>query len=94
MSKHTPGPWAWKFHSGYYVLEGSDGTEVLDDGSAGGEYGRAIKPDSPDGHLVQAAADLYAALADLVEAGEDCWGPDRPCVRVGREALARAEGRT
>ena len=30
---------------------------------------------------------LVEALDDLAEAGEDAWGEERPCVRIGKEAV-------
>jgi hypothetical protein len=30
---------------------------------------------------------LRAALEDITEAGEEAWGPDRPCVKIARAAL-------
>lgn len=36
--------------------------------------------------------DVLRALKDITEAAEEAW-PGRPCVRVAKEAIARAEGR-
>ena len=36
---------------------------------------------------------LVEALVDLVEAGEDAWGDERPCVRIGKEEIAAARAR-
>ena len=40
---------------------------------------------------------LVEALDDLVEAGEEAWSEERPCVRIGKEAAtagrARLEGK-
>ena len=79
MSAHTPGPWRWEERNGYDVLvscvEGefySNGdkqhVEVIDDGSAGGEYSASIDVDGPDARLIAAAPDLLEALKDLREA--------------------------
>lgn len=65
MLKATPGPWAWvPQHDGdFYYLMSTDGTRVLDDGSACGEYAPVIEPATdPDAHLIAAAPDLYKAL--------------------------------
>ena len=36
---------------------------------------------------------LEEALTDVVEAGEEAWGKDRPCVRIGKEAINTARAR-
>lgn len=36
---------------------------------------------------------MLSALADLVEAGEEAWGEDRPCVRIGKAEIAAARAR-
>lgn len=36
---------------------------------------------------------MLSALADLVEAGEEAWGEDRPCVRIGKVEIAAARTR-
>ncbi|MBP3980820.1 hypothetical protein J8G26_08780 [Acidovorax sp. JG5] len=36
---------------------------------------------------------LVEALVDLVEAGEDAWGDERPCVRIGKEEITTARAR-
>lgn len=36
---------------------------------------------------------LVDALTDIVEAGEEAWGKDRPCVRIGKEAITAARAR-
>lgn len=37
-----------------------------------------------DGELIR---QLVEALDDLAGAGEDAWGEERPCVRIGKEAV-------
>ena len=36
---------------------------------------------------------LVEALDDLAGAGEDAWGEERPCVRIGKEAITAARAR-
>ena len=36
---------------------------------------------------------LVGALDDLTEAGEDACGEERPCVRIGKEAITAARAR-
>ena len=36
---------------------------------------------------------MLDALVDLVEAGEDAWGDERPCVRIGKEEITAARAR-
>ena len=38
-------------------------------------------------------AELVEALSELTDCGGEAWGEDRPCVRIAREVLAKAEGR-
>lgn len=64
MATYTPGPWRWEDCGGYSRLIGANDGWVLDDGSAGGEYGAQIMPDSPDGWLVASAPDLLDACAE------------------------------
>jgi hypothetical protein len=37
--------------------------------------------------------ELLEALKELVEAGEESWRPNRPCLQVAREVIAKAEGK-
>lgn len=36
---------------------------------------------------------MLDALTDIVEAGEEAWGKDRPCVRIGKETITAARAR-
>ena len=36
---------------------------------------------------------LVDALDDLTEAGEDAWSEERPCVRIGKEAITAGRAR-
>lgn len=91
-TKHTPGPRKWVDHGGYFSLEGPTGEMVCDDGSAGGEYSRAVEPDGPNGRLLAAAPDLLAALRVLV--GEmEIEGYDTGGMSHAYAALAKAVGR-
>lgn len=65
---HTPGPWRWENEGYYSGLKGPNGEWICDDGSAGGEYGQQIDPDSADGKLIAAAPDLLAACIDARDA--------------------------
>lgn len=52
-------------------------------------FARAIEAEArkADTELIRQMLD---ALVDLVEAGEDAWGDERPCVRIGKEEIAAA----
>ncbi len=101
MTKHTLGPWTWKnveFFN-YYELSNQKGEIICDDGSAAGEYGRKIEPDSPDASLIASAPDLLAALDDLIEAisarEEKGERFDKSILRkcfVGEAEIAKAKG--
>lgn len=67
--KGTPGPWYWVERMGYFDLTSdalSELEEVIDDGSAGGEYSPTITPGSPDAKLIAAAPELIEVLNDLL----------------------------
>lgn len=36
---------------------------------------------------------MLEALTDIVEAGEEAWGEDRPCVRIGKKEITAARTR-
>ena len=36
---------------------------------------------------------LVEALDDLTEAGEEAWGEERPCVRIGKKAITAGRAR-
>ena len=36
---------------------------------------------------------LVEALEDLAGAGEEAWGEERPCVRIGKEAITAGRSR-
>lgn len=55
-------------------------------------FARAVEAEvrKQDDALIQ---QLEEALTDIVEAGEEAWGKDRPCVRIGKEAITAARAR-
>lgn len=55
-------------------------------------FARAIEAEvrKQDDELIQ---QLEEALTDIVEAGEEAWGKERPCVRIGKEAITAARAR-
>ena len=56
------------------------------------EFARAIEAEvrKQDDVLIR---QMESALVDLVEAGEDAWGDERPCVRIGKEEITAARTR-
>ena len=56
------------------------------------KFARAIETEvrKQDDALIQ---QLVEALDDLTEAGEEAWGEERPCVRIGKKAIAAAKAR-
>ncbi len=106
MAEFTPGPWVWlKSYSGdyaelvHYVPNETfpNGqpkyVRVLDDGSAGGEYSNSIDPDGPDGMLVQAAPDLYAACQLMVDAITKPGTGPMTAFKAAKDAIAKADGK-
>ncbi len=57
-------PWQWDGRE----LHDANGNCVADDGSAWGEYGVKLKPNSPNGRLVAAAPELLEALQYVMSA--------------------------
>lgn len=55
-------------------------------------FGYAVEAEvrKQDDALIQ---QLEEALTDIVEAGEEAWGKDRPCVRIGKEAINASRAR-
>ena len=51
-----------------------------------GQFARAVEAEvrKQDDALIR---QLVEALDDLAGAGEDAWGEERPCVRIGKEAV-------
>lgn len=96
-TKWTPGPWKWETASDNSRLRPErllgqcpafDGTDpIVDDGSAGGEYGATITPDSPNAHLIAAAPDLYEALKLLLSVSTN-----HDHIDTARAALKKARG--
>lgn len=99
-NQHTSGPWAWKRSRDYAQLvhfvegetypNGDDKyVEVIDDGSAGGEYNATIDVDGPDARLIAAAPDLLYALQFVMSAhGEQLT----TAFEMAHEAIAKATG--
>ncbi len=67
IEKASPSPWYWEYKSGYEALMSSSGLEVLDDGSAGGEYVASITPDSWDARLIAHAPHDLKLLIEMLE---------------------------
>lgn len=44
--------------------------------------------------LIAAAPELLEALQEIADCGAEAWGEDRPCVRIARDAIAKATGET
>ncbi len=106
-TKWTPGPWKWETDGeGVARLRqvGRMGTcpdfdgldPIVDDGSAGGEYGQTIEPNTPNARLIAAAPELYEALEEFERVAESVLDPERakldgPLIKA-RAVLAKARG--
>ena len=107
MSGHTPGPWAWTGKSGSKlpVLEGSNGSEVMDFGDDETFYPtEGNPPGEADARLIEAAPEMLEVLRAVAEEldnrsdvrdGED--GPRAnwamQLLRDVDQVLAKVEGR-
>ena len=70
--KATPGPWLWINTGSFFSFLVSESNQdphqcIIDDGTAWGEYGETINPESPDGVFIAAAnpATVLALLDEL-----------------------------
>lgn len=96
---HTPGPWKWEDQVGYFALIGSNGEEVIDDGSAAGEY-PGMNITCPDARLIAAAPELLEALVIMLrgdQLGEyECQKQGFPRLSErrskARAAISKAKG--
>lgn len=106
MSAHTPGPWTWvkNKHANCWALEDQRGIAIVDDGSAGDEYGRTIDPEG--GEEDRANARLIASAPRLLHALKKCMAQleillpssgvthdERQAIIDGNNAIAEAEGK-
>lgn len=77
MSKHTPGPWAWKNEQ----LFGRDRVSVC------------ASENTPDARLIAAAPDLLEALQEVLAAADGGgWSAIDPSFKKQRDAIAKATG--
>ena len=107
MSTHTPGPWGWIEKNGNaFLIQANDDEAkeypglkcIADDGSAYGEYGRKIEPDSADAKLIAAAPDLLEALEQFVDLGIEeesleAWPELGKALSSARSAIDKAKGK-
>ena len=90
-AKHTPGPWE---HTGQGDIVGKEdngyGLGYVD---VCGVYLRTVRGrTNANARLIAAAPELLEALIELADCGAEAWGEDRPCVRIARDAIAKATG--
>lgn len=74
------------------IFEIAEAYGTLDSEYRRAEFARAIEAEvrKQDDVLIR---QMESALVDLVEAGEDAWGDERPCVRIGKEEITTARAR-
>ncbi|MGR3180931.1 ead/Ea22-like family protein [Enterobacter cancerogenus] len=76
--KATPGPWLWINTGSFFSFLVSESNQdphqcIIDDGTAWGEYGETINPESHDGVFIAAANPATVlALLDELEAKDKC----------------------
>lgn len=92
---HTPGPWKWERRQWWWELVSANGTTVMDDGSAYGEYDARLKPDSADAVLVAEAPSMLDCLEELVAMRHIATQPVRQeeAWNAALAAIARATGK-
>jgi hypothetical protein len=99
MKPETPLPWKWAaVDSRWSVVEGADGTTVIDDGGAGGEYSQVIDPVSDNAAYIVHAANLYPELLQACRAALVTLSDDdiyHKCIVAHerlKDAIAKAMG--
>lgn len=92
-AKHTPGPW-WPTDSGVRDRGGyiAHTNSVQRYEGQDERYSREVEQRAADKLLIAAAPELLEALIELADCGAEAWGEDRPCVRIARDAIAKATG--
>ena len=93
-AKHTPGPWR------FYTEPQPNGCPIVGNGRGLMLAMLAHSVNYPDqrdeananARLIAAAPELLEALIELADCGAEAWGEDRPCVRIARDAIAKATG--
>lgn len=90
-AKHTPGPW-----SQGTVGEGRECVWLNGRTQEARGYDREQEwidcNTEANARLIAAAPELLEALIELADCGAEAWGEDRPCVRIARDAIAKATG--
>lgn len=95
MMNFEPSPFPWEVicHTDEnidHITSGSDWTLV-------DANGNPICAESPNRafnienniRLLVAAPELYECLVELVDAGEEAWGDERPCVKFAKQLILK-----
>ena len=83
-AKHTQGPWHTAGDQGVQIRSQRD--QIAKVWTMRGNEWKA------NARLIAAAPELLEALIELADCGAEAWGEDRPCVRIARDAIAKATG--
>ena len=91
-AKHTPGPWR------FYTEPQPNGCPIVGNGRGlmlamlahSVNYPAQRDEANANARLIAAAPELLEALIELADCGAEAWGEDRPCVRIARDAIAKA----
>ena len=79
---HTPGPWHTAGDQGVQIR--SQREQLAKVWTMRGNEWKA------NARLIAAAPELLESLIELADCGAEAWGEDRPCVRIARDAIAKA----
>lgn len=97
-AKHTPGPWLRDRESGFDCdVRAANGRKIASvnvQNQPKSKEGWALrkKENEANARLIAAAPELLEALQEIADCGAEAWGEDRPCVRIARDAIAKATG--
>jgi len=82
----TKAPWKWEIHEEFDCMVDSEGDEIINDGSAHGEYCQVITADSANAKLIATAPEMLKVLIKSVLLEEKIIREYHPTINI-RESI-------